>query len=265
MHFLIHNSFHSGDVLLTRLIITAIMENFPDVRITLECQTANQYLWEDLGLPIVSYDGREHTSTMPTPNCPSDAIFLNLWFGFYGDILDTYGLTYENNVHTFNRQMEFYHLRQFYQLSVPRYPPALTFARIPEIPFRIEKNSILIENGVVHSAQSYFPMNDHLEIICKTFPQFTFYCSAKPPFNAPNLVDCSQCNLLQLSEISNYCKAFITLGSGVNAATYTEENLVKPRCLVGIRFSWKIWGESDYPVFYADGLSEVCEFIERLI
>lgn len=261
MHFFIHNSFHSGDIILTRPFIMTLIEKFPDVTITLECRDYNIYLWQDFGLPIIPYFGDDHLTTTPTSNCPPDAIFLNMWFGVFGDILTYYLITYENNVHTFNRYMKQYHLNHIYQLSVPQAPPAVNFYWNVEVP-AVNENSILIENGPVRSAQSNFPMNDYLIHIANLFPQFTFYCSATPQCYTSNLVDCSHLNLIQLSKLSNQCQALITHGSGVDAATYTEENRFKPRCLVGMTIYWVIWDCSQ--VFYAQDINGIYEFLGRL-
>jgi hypothetical protein len=266
MHFFIHNSAHSGDVLLTRIIITIIKETYPDVQITLECLESKKYLWEDLGFKIVDYkDKCGHRARIPTVNCPSDAIFINMWFGVYPDLLGEkyYRLTYENNVYTFNRQMQEHDLQHLYKLSVPEVTPALRFFTKPEIPITVDANSILVENGRVYSGQTPFIMNDHLEEIVNAYPQFIFYCSAPPPSDSRNLVDCSQYNLIELSEISNRCKALLTLCSGVNAATYTEENRFKPRCYVGVS-NYSVWNNIQNPVFQARNIQDVFTFMNKV-
>jgi hypothetical protein len=263
MHFFIHNSAHSGDVLLTRIIITIIKEKYPDVQITLECPKSKKYLWKDLGFKIVDCKNKSgYGARIPTVNCPSDAIFINMWFGVYSDLLRKYQLTYENNIHTFNRQMQEHDLQHIYKLSVPEVTPALRFFTKPEIPITVEANSILVENGKVHSGQTPFIMNDHLEEIVNAYPQFIFYCSAPPPCDSRNLVDCSQYNLIELSEISNRCKALLTLCSGVNAATYTEENRFKPRCHVGVSFS--VWNDIQNSVFQAKNIQDVFTFMNKV-
>lgn len=262
MHFFIHNSFHSGDVILTRPIISALKENYPDLEITLECRDYNVYLWEDFGFPVKIYSGDDHHKIKPTPNCPSDAIFLNMWFCVYGDIVNRYHLTYFTNVHTFNRYMQYYNLHHIYQLSFPEAPPAVKFYRKTELPFTVNNYGIFIENGLVRSEQSNFPMNDYVEQIANAFPQFTFYCSAKPQGSSPNLVDCSYLNLIQLSEISNHCKALITHGSGPEAGTYTEKNRFKPRCMVGMGNYWTIWDNSQ--VYYTENINGILDFLGNL-
>ena len=265
MHFFIHNSAHAGDVILSRLIIKAIRESFPDIKITLECMEAKKYLWEDMGLRVVSYEGKHVCSTAPTPNCPSDAIFINLWFGLYPNILRTYYMSYDNNVHSFNRQMKEKGLHHLYHLNVPEFPPALEFYSKQQLTVEIVENSILVENGEVLSGQSRFRMNDYLEQISNAFPELTFYCSAEPSFKASNVVDCSTLNLLQLSELSNHCKGFLVCGSGVNAATYTEPNRFKPRCFVGMSMPIKILLDKRNPPIEVKNITGVLRFLRTLV
>lgn len=264
MHLFIHNSFHAGDVVLTRLFISTLKESFPDLELTLECRSSYRYLWEDLDLPIVNYEGPDHITTTPTPNCPPEAIFINIWFGLYEDILTAFSLTFPNNIYTFNRQMKQYAPDSQYRLSVPQVTPALKFFTPCELPVPIAENGILIENGKPRSGQSNFPINQYLEYLAKTFPEFTFYCSSKPPCNAPNLIDCSSLNLIQLSELSNHCQAFITLCSGVNAVTYTEANRFKPRCFAGMTMSLRIWDDTANPVFEGKNIKDITDFLNNV-
>lgn len=266
MHFFIHNSIHAGDVILTRPVIKTIRESFPEVEITLECTEANKYLWEDMGLPVVAFEGGTHKhSTEPTPNCPPGAVFINMWFGAYRDILLTHYISYANNVHSFNRRMEEKGLQHLYRLKAPEYPPALEFYTKPQLPVKIAENGVLVENGPILSGQSRFPINDYLQQLSCTFPGLVFYCSAAPPLKASNLVDCSKLNLLQLSELSNRCKGFLTRGSGVNAVTYTEPNRFKPRCFVGMsRRGCRIWRDERNPPVEARDIVGVLSFLQTL-
>ncbi|MBU7008560.1 hypothetical protein [Phosphitispora fastidiosa] len=266
MHFFIHNSIHAGDIIYTRPIIKAIKESFPDVKITLECLEANKYLWEDMGLPVMTFkvNRRYFSTTIPTPNCPSDAVFINLWFGVYTDILRTYQLTYYNTVHTFNRFMQEKGLSHLYQLPIPQFTPSIEFYSKQHLPMEVAENSVLVENGEVFSKQNNYPLNDHLEQIAKAFPELVFYCSAEPTFKASNVVDCSKLNLLQLSELSNYCKGFVVRGSGVNAATFTEPNRFKPRCYVGMTRPMTIWLDNRNPPVEVKDVTGVLSFLQTL-
>lgn len=265
MRFFIHNSIHAGDVILSRPVIKAIRESFPEVEITLECMEANKYLWEDLGLPILAYEGNTpYYGAAPTANCPPDAVFINIWFGLYPDILHNYQLTYDNTVHTFNRFMQANGLDHLYQLQAPEFPPAVEFYAKQQLPLTVVGNSILVENGQALSTQNYFPINDHLEELAKAFPELVFYCSAEPPVAAPNIVDCSKLNLIQLSELSNHCKGLLVRGSGVNAATFTEPNRFKPRCYVGMSTPMIIWVDRRNPPVEVHDITGAFSFLQIL-
>jgi FkbM family methyltransferase len=264
-HLFLHNSFHYGDVILTRALIQAIRNSFSGVKITLECVESCAYLWQDLKLPISLYQGKEYQGTEPTPNCPVDAIFVNMWFGVFDDILSLYGMTYQNNVHTFNRQMYQHNLNHQYLLPIPIYTPMITFFGQPEKEIQVKKNSILVENGEVFSNQSYFYLNEHLKQIATDFPQLNFYCSSQPKFPAANIFDCSEMNLKELSQVGDKCIGLLMKGSAVNAASQTEVNRYKPRCIVGWDLPVKLWDNLENPVVYAKNYAEVKAFIFSLI
>ncbi|OCR01808.1 hypothetical protein BCD67_04750 [Oscillatoriales cyanobacterium USR001] len=264
-HFFLHNSFHSGDVILTRALIQAIGNCFSSVKITLECVESSAYLWQDLKLPIAFYQGKEYQGIESTPNCPVDAIFVNMWFGVFDDILSLYGMTYQNNVHTFNRQMYQQNLNHQYLLTIPVYTPMITFFGQSEKEIEVRKNSILVENGEVFSNQNYFYLNEHLKQIASDFPQLNFYCSSQPKFAAANIFDCSGMNLKELSQVGDKCIGLLMKGSAVNAASQTEINRYKPRCIVGWDLPMKLWENLENPVVYAKNYAEVKAFISSLV
>jgi len=263
-HFFIHNSFHSGDVILTRAVIQAVRISFSGAKITLECPEVSTYLWQDLDLAIALYQGSEYQGTEPTPNCPPEAIFVNMWFGVFDDILKLYGMTYQNNVHTFNRQMYQQHLHHKYLLPIPIYTPMITFFGQPEKEIEVRENSILVENGEVFSNQNYFYLNEHLKQIASDFPQLNFYCSDQPKFTASNIIDCSGMNLKELSQVGDKCIGLLMKGSAINAACQTEINRYKPRCIVGWDLPEKLWDNLENPVVYAKNYGELKAFLSSL-
>ncbi len=263
-HFFIHNSFHSGDVILTRAVIQAVRISFSGAKITLECAEVSTYLWQDLDLAIALYQGSKYQGTEPTPNCPPDAIFVNMWFGVFDDILKLYGMTYQNNVHTFNRQMYQQHLNHKYLLPIPIYTPMITFFGQPEKEIEVRENSILVENGEVFSNQNYFYLNEHLKQIASDFPQLNFYCSDQPKFTASNIIDCSGMNLKELSQVGDKCIGLLMKGSAINAACQTEINRYKPRCIVGWDLPEKLWDNWENPVVYAKNYGELKAFLSSL-
>jgi hypothetical protein len=227
------NTWHRGDALLTRPIISALKPHFD---ITLECTPQSAYLWADLGLPI--FPGEPDNPTHDSRQRPPDALGVNLWFGTYDPILQTYGMTIACQAHTFNRRME--ELLLPHRVSIPTEPLPVDFAPVgPDIP--VKPNSVLVENGAANSNQSIFDLNAWVAQLAVNFPQINFYCASPPPFVAANIFDFSQYNLIQLSQVGDKCAAFITRGSGVNAACYTRASMFKPRCILGWTYRIIVW------------------------
>ena len=264
-HFFLHNSFRNGDVILTRCLIEAVRSSFPDVEITLECVEECAYLWEDLELPVVKYQGRQYKDLSPSPNCPKNALFVNIAFGVFEDILALYGISYQNNVLTFNRQLFNYKLHPLYCLPAASTTPRIAFFGGGEVHIEVKPNSILVENGETFSGQNYFYLNEHLKQIASEFPTLNFYCAAKPATSAANIVDCSELNLIELSRLGDKCAGFLMKGSAVNAATQTDANRYKPRCIVGWDLPIKVWSNEDNPVVYAEKYAELQNFLQQFI
>jgi len=242
MNFFIHNSLHSGDVLLTRVAIDAIIRKYPSASILLQCRGPMMYLWNDYGVKIFDC-GYDYGSTAPTPECPRDFEFFNMWFGTFSDILGTYGLTHVNQVHTFNRQIHMHSTNTF--LDLPTEPPVL---QLRDLNTLCAPNTIFIENGPAWSGQCNHGIGSYIHKLASEFPQFNFLCSANPQVSLPNVYDGSSYNLLVMSDLSNKCIAFITQASGANACTYTKHNLGKPRFFFGWCYHSKIWDDSAIPV-----------------
>jgi hypothetical protein len=234
----IHNSLHSGDVLLTRVLIDAIIRKHPGAEILLQCRAPMAYLWHDYGVRIFEC-GYDYGATTPTPECPRDFEFFNAWFGTFQDILNGYGLTHANQIHTFNRQVHIHGTQAF--LDLPTDPPVLYLSDLHTL---CAPNTILVENGPALSGQCNHGLGAYVHRLASEFPQFNFLCSANPQVNLPNVYDGSSYNLLVMSDLSNKCIAFITQASGANACTYTRHNIGKPRFFFGYIYQWTIWDNS---------------------
>ena len=248
------NTWHGGDALLTRPMINSLRPHFD---LTLECTHESAYLWADLGLPIVK--GEPNNTSHDSRHRPQDAIGVNLWFGTYYDILQTHGMTFACQAHTFNRRMR--ELGLPWSASIPAEPLHVDFAPVlPEIP--VNPKSILVENGPAQSNQSAFELNPCLPRLFAEFPRITFYCASPPPISAPNAADLSALNLIQLSQVGDKCAAFITRGSGVNAACYTRASMFKPRCICGWTYPMTIWHDR---VDYLYEFPQLLEFVRRAV
>jgi len=264
MKFFVHNSFGPSDILLARPFIEAIQIHFLDSEVLLECQNEVAYLWEDLRLPIVPYEGWPYPDLLPTPNCPSDFYFVNGWSGLYRDLLELYGMNSLIGVHSFNRQM--YQMGMCHSVQLPcwRVPPMLNFYDSVEAGFQVKRNGILVENGQENSNQNYFCLNEHLKQLSSAFPDLIFYCSAKPKVYQENVVDCSHLSLREISALGNRCVGFLTKGGPVNICTLTEANRRKPRCIVGWNCSFPILEKGNSSFVNAKNLKEVHEFLLSL-
>jgi hypothetical protein len=254
MNFFIHNSLHSGDVLLTRVAIDAVIKKFPGANILLQCPTPMMYLWQDYGVKIFGCERYPlgYGSPTPTPECPKDFEFFNMWFGIFPDILNVYGLTHVNQVHTFNRQIHMHNTNTF--LDLPTEPPVL---QLRDLSTLCAPGTIYVENGPALSGQCNHGVGAYIHNLATTFPQYNFLCSANPQVKLPNVYDGSSYNLLIMSDLSNKCIAFITQASGANACTYTRHNLGKPRFFFGWCYHSKIWDDSAIPVNTYDQLVDL--------
>lgn len=249
MKLFIHNSFHNGDVLLTRVIIESIIHQWPTTDVILECREKQQYLWHSFEREIKTYGGSDHLVCTPTKNCPNEFIFINMWFGTFNDILNEYGLTHVNQIQTFNRQMHLYHTNTF--LSIPI---TYTGLNISNYKIDVPPNSILIENGPCSSSQCSDSIHNYIPYLSNDFPELNFICSNPPGFLASNVFDFSRFNLLQFSSISKMCKFFITSASGVNASTYSDENKFKSRFFFGWNYQHRLWDGNEIPITAYDDL-----------
>ena len=223
----IYNTFHCGDALLSRPIITTIRDTFKNLNIILCFNKSLHYLFKDLGLEI----REDMILGIPT---------YNSWFGVYPDFLGTYGLTYKTQIYSFNRQMELQLLPYRLSTQLLKESPTINFPifnlQIPALP-----NSIFIENGECRSGQNNLDMNEIIPKLINDFKHIHFYITAKISLQAPNLHDCHDLNLIELSNLSNSCMAFILRGSAACVATYTEQNRGKLRIFYGWNYPYKIW------------------------
>lgn len=248
------NTWHCGDALLTRPMISALKPHFD---LTLECTPQSAYLWADLGLPI--FPGERDNPSHDSRLRPHDAVGVNLWFGTYPDILHTFGMTIVCQTHTFNRRMA--ELGLAWNFSIPTEPMSVDFVPVgPDLP--VLPNAVLVENGSANSNQSTFELNPCVPQLAADFPHVNFYCSSPPPVVAPNVFDFSGYNLIQLSQVGDKCAAFVTRGSGVNAACYTRTSMFKPRCILGWTYRMIIWHNQAVMLY---DYASLREFVRRAI
>ena len=217
----------------------------------LQCRAPMQYLWADYGLKIFEAQ-QDYSLLNPTPQCPPGYEFFQTWFGTFSDILGYYGLSPTNQIHTINRQMHYHNTHNF--LDLPTKPEEAVL-NLRDLGLQLAPNTILVENGPAWSGQCNHGIGYYIGKLATEFPQFQYLCSHLPGVSMRNVHDGSKFNLLQLSDLSNKCVAFITQASGVNACTYTKHNLGKLRIFFGFNYPYKIWDNAALVVQNYDQLA----------
>lgn len=231
------NFFHSGDIILSRALIKRVRPLLIDkVALELRCVAKNAYLWADLGLPIRHEQPNENVSV------------IDMWFGHGGDLLGVSGLTHATQVTSYNRQAQ--------KLDLPTLDPdepvpALDFANVQVS----EQPGILVENGPVLSGQKTHELNPHLNTLAKAFSSIPIYCTGSVPqqnSRPSNIVDCSQKNLVEISALSNVCRAMVARLSGPFVASLTSKNVGRlKRLVLGQPIGCPIWDERNVE-YYGD-------------
>lgn len=225
------NYFHAGDVLLSRALIRRVRPLLIDrVALELRCYKKNAYLWNDLGLPLRGVLQPTHEEGLHV---------IDLWFGSGGDLLGVSGLTHATQVTSYNRQAGV--------LGLPKLDPSEPVPLIDfDVPYATDPPGVLVENGHVLSGQKTWELTPHLPRLADRFRGTIFYCTAKPPSGYRNIVDISDRNLIEISALSNVCKAMLARLSGPFVASLTARNRGRlPRLVLGEPIGCPIWDESD--------------------
>ena len=223
------NNWHNGDIITTIPLIWEIHKQIENVSISIGCFKNHAYLFE--GFPIKELfindnndgDGpneRHNFSFM----CPKEYHDIYTWLGQYSD---TQAHTWANQVEVFNRKC--------YEKNISiriqnQGVPDITF---PKKKISLPKNlkSVWVENGICRSGHNVFYYD--MDKIGKLFPHMHFYTTAPSQCNNSNVIECSELNLIELSNLSNNCDIIIGKGSGPYFTTFTNENRFKPRAVVG--------------------------------
>lgn len=234
------NYFHAGDVILCRGLIRRVRPLLIDhVALELRCHPKYGYLWADLGLPIRPGPGE-------TPSHDPDLNVINMWFGHGGDLLGVSGLSHATHVTSYNRQAT--------PLGLPTLDPSEPVPPIdfPDMPVNDAPGGVLVENGPVLSGQKTYEITPFVRRLAQAFRGTTFYCTATVSVNLPNVVDVSGRNLIQISALSNVCRAMVARLSGPFVASLTHKNKGRMKRLVfGKPLGCPIWDESDCEYHYS--------------
>lgn len=250
------NPYHNGDIIFTRPLVRAVLDRH-DVEITWGCFCNHKYLIQDLPVRVLTDPRDDRLAQDLTYLCPFDHFPINTWIGQYPE---TRRCIWSSFVGAYNRQVE---ARGLAHLAiVSRLVPMVDF---PDVDLVINENSVYVSNSVSRSGQSDYVMN--MQALSMEFPALTFYCTANPGWNAPNMVDCSRLNLVQLSAISNRCDAIIGKAGGAIDCAFTEINRFKPRAIMGLSdpHNPTIWNYPGLRVSYLQAHEQLKRFLQEVM
>lgn len=243
------NHFHAGDIVMSRALIRRVRPLLVDlVPLQLRCKPKHRYLWADLGLPFFSSED----------DLPSDARVIDLWFAHGGDLLGVTGMTHATQVTSYNRQARAFGLPE---LDPDGEPGLIDFAA----PRPDDPPGILLENGPVLSGQPTFDLNPHIAGWAAAFPDVPFYCAGKRPPGAPsNVHDVSGRNLIEISALSEVCRAMVARLSAPFVVSLTRNNVGRlPRLVLGRPIGCPIWDERD--VCYFESADAITEHLREVL
>lgn len=257
-----YNNWHYGDLILLRPLYKRILESRL-FKIKLGVYKNTAYLYEDMLEEnfelIISDITNENSEEMDLKNlCPAGYLPVNLWLGQYAE---TKPHTWKSTVLMFNNKMLENHVP--YQMHYD--PRKVPMADFPEVQVEVKSNAIYVENGRTRSGHSSFMFD--FELLTSIFPNCYFYCTAKPRLLTDKIVDCSDKNFIELSNISNKCIAILGKGSGPLLCTFTEKNRFKPRAVCGYNVKkWpKFWTYYGNPIEYINTTEDVVKFIQKIL
>jgi predicted O-linked N-acetylglucosamine transferase (SPINDLY family) len=251
-------NWHAGDLILTRPLVRRVLDEH-DVQIAYGCWSNQAYLVEDLPVTVIRDPRNDPPMQEPRETllhlCPEGYLPIYLWIGS----LPTYTrFNWQSITTLYNQQIEAYGLTSLKICS--RYIPMLDF---PPVEVAVGPNAVFVDNSVARSKHSdyEFPLAE----LASRYPQFRFYCAANPQYIAPNVVDCSECNLRVLSSISNRCMAIMGKGSAPFCSTLTEVNRYKPRAILRYHFRdsvHSIWDYPGNPMQYLETDADIYRFLD---
>lgn len=257
MKVYLFNNWHNGDIITNRALIKELLKFGLDMAVG--SYKDRHYLVADLPvLHIVSdhHEDFQRGSPCLSTLCPEGYLPINTWCGTFKDIDQRGFHNWITIVDTFNRQAE------QYELGI-----TLSSLEVPMIDFehrcliKVRPRSIYVENGDTRGGHSMYSFN--MTKIGRMFPELSFYCTAFPDCDLPNVVNCNNRNLVELSGISNQCEAIVGKGSGPFLCTYTEPNRLKPRAVMKFTAP-KFWQYRNNPLRYLESDEELYQFLTEV-
>lgn len=248
----------NGDSLAAIPVVENFIKKYPEVDVTFGCWKHHSYLFQHLPVKILefAYDMRFGRSMKFDWYTPDNHIPIYLWLGNYPD--EVKGLHWKNCILNFNNQCKDKNLD--YKLDYD----CEGYINLPNLDVSVEKNSILVENGIPDTNSNRFYFD--IPYLAAKYTHISFYCTGNTNCSLPNVYDLSRYNLIVVQNVLKKCKMFIGRGSGPAFLTTHEDckNLVK--CIFGeyVDTFGKIWDPNDPNWHYSEGSTEaIVKFIEE--
>lgn len=231
----IWNNQSFGDALTMIPVIEYIKEKYPNVKFKIGCYKKQAYIYEHLTNDIETINQnyefcsyRKYFWSHIREKCPDDYIPIHPWLGNYNFTVHSL----ENQIKSFNYQFEEKKVPLKIDFNIPPY------INLPFRDIKVRPNAIYIENGPTISGHGQF-FHD-IEKYALFFPKLNFYTTYDSKCKLKNVVNCFNCDLIDLQNISNKCKLFIGKGSGPFITTFTRENESKLKILSDNRPFWDL-------------------------
>ncbi len=237
-----YNSFHKGDLHLSRTMVRKIVKAFPNIEFGY-IHKHGPYILQDLPVKYLGWsvvDGKD-SSGMTHRN---DTLFLNTWYGSYNHCFQNAhgGITFDTLYHVFAKHLE---LLESDWSKIESDPKNL----FPSIDWSIYNKSgvdsfvtnqfnkyrknVLISNGAVLSGQSdIHNFNLVINNLSRMFPDVHFICTDKVGINKnPNVIFTDEfigvngCDLNEISYLSTFCDVIVGRSSGPYTFAMISDNM----------------------------------------
>lgn len=253
------NNYANGDFITQMMLIRAIKKIYPDLEIS--CCAFEEHLYmidPKLCKPILLEETRDKYHDVIYGRGCDPKIFSNYiisiglipfytWLGLYDD---THDHSWENTIEIYNRQCDALNLP--YKIDIKTVPiPFYNFptkdndyrSRIPHwCSLSIDSdnnytvkipNKVYYDNCEPRSGHSRYEWTDYE--IFKSFPNINFFITQKIEHKLKNVIDVSNMNLSDLSQLSSQCSYIFGRGSGPFFCTFNQKNMHKPRYLLNFK------------------------------
>lgn len=237
-----YNSFHKGDLHLSRMMVRKIVQAFPNIEFGY-IHRYGAYILKDLPVKYLGWsivDNRDTSGMVQRGN----TFFFNTWYGSYDHTFQNAhgGVTFDALYYIFAKHLEF--LRSNWSNIEPdpkNLFPSIDWGSYNKSNidrFVVEnlnkyRKRILFSNGDVLSGQSEIPnFNISINVLSKRFPDVQFICTDKSGVDCnsnvaftDDFVGVHGCDLNEISYLSTLCDIIIGRSSGPYTYAMISENM----------------------------------------